>query len=236
MIRIGSNCKESNDLKMRNSSAIILFTDDPALPSQMSHMLETDGWRCSTTSDIGEVINWASEQADMLLIDGRNALAACATLVARVRALEGFASSLPILLYADEPEEECRGINDRLAPPLDETALRAAIEYWAGPVGDHGYRDPEAPHYRLIRLGGREMMTSTFERFAVSLDDALTRIEKGEAPRPIAHQIAGIAGMMGYAKLGQIWSLVDQGMTKNLPDAQAATRDVLARLNRIQRN
>jgi hypothetical protein len=154
-----------------------------------------------------------------------------ASTIGKIRDLPGFAAGAPALLYAEADFEPVGGVSDRIDPPLSEAGLVAAIENWAGPIRDHAYRHEDNPPYRMVRLAGRERASALFSGFGRSLSEALEALDEGQNITRIAHNIAGMAGTMGFAALSKQWSLVDHGDMTALPAARVAAERVLQTLN-----
>ncbi|QUT04888.1 Hpt domain-containing protein [Sphingobium phenoxybenzoativorans] len=217
---------------MSQQSALTVLSRDDALQQWITGVLAPFGWSCLQASDIEAAAAHAKDGAAIILLDGAAGAKTIAAAITEIRALPGFAAGIPAILYAEADFEPVGGMNDRIDPPLDQARFMAMLENWSGPVSDHPFRDAENPQYRMVRLAGRERAASLFAGFARSLTEALNALDEGQNIGRIAHNIAGMAGTMGFAALSKQWSTVDHGDLTALPAAHEAARKVLESLNR----
>jgi CheY-like chemotaxis protein len=215
---------------MGSHDTFLLFSIDHALYRRICDWIEPAGWRCVSVGDEESLIACASNGAAILLIDGRSDIEGLEAVVRVIRRLPGRDASLPILLLTQENGGRLPGANQVLTEPMTEEAFRQAVEQWAGPLDDSGFRDIGSNTYALTRLAGRDHAMRLLDNFAHSLAEALARIDAGGDVPSIAHQIAGIAGVVGYASLGAAWSAAVSGGAEELKAARLAAKDVLADL------
>ncbi|MET0361707.1 MAG: hypothetical protein ABW048_08160, partial [Sphingobium sp.] len=107
------------------------------------------------------------------------------------------------------------------------------MERWAGPLAEHDLRDLSSPHYRLIRLAGRDGAERLLRGFVQHVEAALTGLDGDEPVTTMAHQVAGLAGTLGYGELSALWSAVERGEAPDTGPARTATLAVLDALRRI---
>jgi hypothetical protein len=67
------------------------------------------------------------------------------------------------------------------------------------------------PHYRLMRLSGRDVADDLLCRFADQLESAMDYLDHPDRASPIPHQLSGLAGMIGYDALSRDWRAIDEG-------------------------
>lgn len=217
---------------MSDHSILSILSSDAELIERAAGWLAPYGWSCRGGSNEDEAVTHIGEGAAIILLDGDMGAALIASTIGKMRDLPGFAAGAPALLYAEADFEPVGGVSDRIDPPLSEASLVAAIENWAGPVRDHDFRHEDNPPYRMVRLAGRERASALFTGFARSLAEALEALDEGQNITRIAHNIAGMAGTMGFAALSRQWSLVDHGDMTALPAAREAAERVLETLNK----
>lgn len=108
--------------------------------------------------------------------------------------------------------------------------LRARLEESLGPLAMPSFRDPESAAYRLVRLVGLDQARRLLASLADTLREAVALAGTGPVPAALAHRLAGLAGLYGYAALGQSWKAVELGESGAPGRALAMTRKVLAEL------
>ena len=216
---------------MRDHSILSILSVDAELVERAAGWLAPYGWSCRGGLEEDQAVTHIGEGAAIILLDGGMGAGIIASTIGKIRDLPGFAAGAPALLYAEADFEPVGGVSDRIDPPLSEANLVAAIENWTGPVKDNAYRHEANPPYRMVRLAGRERASALFSGFARSLAEALEALDEGQNITRIAHNIAGMAGTMGFAALSKQWSRVDHGDMTALPAAREAAERVLQTLN-----
>ncbi|WP_127689365.1 hypothetical protein [Sphingobium algorifonticola] len=166
----------------------------------------------------------------VLLIDSRTSSDIAAT-VRAIRAVPGPSATLPIVLLTPHMDDAGQGCNAVLHLPLAAERMLDVVSEWAGPLEDAAFRSFDNPLYRLIRIVGRRRASAMLMRCLDSLRRALTQIAEGAPPKPIAHDTAGICGMLGFEALGVAWSAVEYDEPNALEDAVKLTRSTIARLS-----
>jgi hypothetical protein len=168
----------------------------------------------------------------VVLLDPDGDATAC---LAALRALPGLWGNAPVLGVGPLRDAGAPPVAGWIELPLDEAAAIAAIEEWTGPLADRAWRDPDDPGYRLVRLVGMTRATAMLGRLAVQLAEALTRLAEPGDPavlRGLAHRVAGIAGLYGFADLGEAWLKVERGESGAEAVAAEAARVALAVIRR----
>ncbi|HEX7783135.1 MAG TPA: hypothetical protein VF509_10045 [Sphingobium sp.] len=216
---------------MDDRSTLSILTRDVFLVEQVAGWLTPHGWFCQASHDEEQAVAHIHDGAAIILLDGAMGVEIIASTIGRIRELHGFVAGTPTLLYAEADFEPVAGVSNRIDPPLSEVGLVAGIEDWVGRVGDHGFRHADNPPYRMMRLAGRERASALFVGFARSLSEALDALNEGQNITRIAHNIAGMAGTMGFAALSKQWSAVDHGDMSALPQARDMAQHVLHTLN-----
>jgi two-component system OmpR family response regulator len=213
---------------MTQHSMLSIFSHNAALHGQVAACLAPFFWSChQALNEETAVAHVRDDDAAIILFDGDIGIEAVNSTIRQIRALLGFAAGIPTILLAEADFESVGGLSDRMDPPLDSKGIVAAIENWVGPIDNHGFRHAENPQYRMMRLAGRERAALLFSGFAQSLADALRAIDEGQSITRVAHNIAGMAGTMGYTSLSRQWSAVDHGDMSALPAARDAALSVL---------
>ncbi|CAN5144493.1 hypothetical protein BH10PSE12_BH10PSE12_16700 [soil metagenome] len=220
---------------MNFNSILLILTSDMALADQLNKWLSPFGWRCTwVTRTPLDGISTASPA--VIVLDGRLGHAALRPVIRWTRDLAGPESGVPILLCGSANDPAMAGANDRIAFPLDQADCLDTLQLWAGPLADHGFRDMASPRYRLTRLAGSVRADKLLDGFTTALTDALTQIREGGDLKRHAHQIAGMAGTIGFADLGRAWSAVDRGAPEALDAARHMAEEVLRTLQAEAQN
>lgn len=215
---------------------MLILHADTALCVFFRQWLEPLGWTvdCRNLED-DFALTEGDQPPALILMDADIGADRRATFVTGLRALPGPVAGTPLLLIAAPGEPGQTGIAGRIATPLRQDEATVAIERWAGPVADHGFRDLSAPHYRMVRLAGRESADRLLRSFADQVEAALMQMDEGGDIRRAAHNIAGLAGTLGYGDLSRLWSGVERAGHGDADPAAArtATRAVIDELNRL---
>ncbi|CAN5178130.1 hypothetical protein BH10PSE13_BH10PSE13_15230 [soil metagenome] len=224
-----------------HDSRLLLLGSDAILRAAIEDWLAPIGWICVASASPDALFDADADAPShaharipaLALLDGRDVDAAGgARWIAAVRALPGIGAGTPVLLLADAAAPSCAGVVGRIDLPLDRVVARPTLEQWAGPLADHGFRDGGNPHYRLVRLAGRVQADDLISGFADHLEDALARAGRGESLRPIAHRIAGLAGLIGFGELTPLWSALDHDPSADPTAALDASRTILGGIRR----
>lgn len=211
----------------KHASVAFLLGTGAEATADIAQWLEPQGWCCIAIA-APEAIDAESLPAVAILGDGAPADA----WIAAIRALPGLAAGTPVLALGAPDRAVASGARGRIDWPLYPAQAQAVLEQWAGPIAGHGFRDPDSPLYRLVRLAGREQAESMVRRFADTLEDALALAARGEPIRPVAHRVAGLAGLVGFGELTPLWSTLDRPESADPAPVVAATEAVLARIRR----
>jgi hypothetical protein len=219
---------------MNQSSKLLIFTDEPALAGLLEGWIAPFGWQVRRMdmllADPSPVA--ASPAPAIVLVDGRSRPERVLAVLRHIRGLPGPQAGVPILLCAPADGPDVTGVNDRIDLPMEEAICLEALQLWAGPLADHGYRDITDPRYRLTRLAGSVRADALMDNFAESLSAALDQIAQGGDLRKTAHQIVGMAGTIGYDQLGKAWTAVDRGVDDALEPARIMAENVLRSLRK----
>lgn len=146
-----------------------------------------------------------------------------------IRAGGGPTAAVPILAFTALRREdaigrvEAVGMDGFIAKPFTAEALIAAAEPWRPDAAGH-------PAARLASIFGAAEIASLIERFRQQLQDALTPPEPTGCHRPRAHQIAGVAGTLGFADVSRTWLAVAEGDDSSWGAARIAARKALAQI------
>lgn len=220
---------------MNFNSILLILTSDMALADQLNRWLTPFGWRCTwvTRTPLDGI---ATATPAVIVLDGRLGHSTLRPVIRWTRDLAGSESGVPILLCASVDDPAMAGVNDRIAFPLDQTDCLDTLQLWAGPLADHGFRDMASPRYRLTRLAGSVGADKLLDGFTTALTDALAQIREGGDLKRHAHQIAGMAGTIGFTDLGRAWSAVDREAPEALDAARHMAEEVLRTLQAEAQN
>ena len=110
-----------------------------------------------------------------------------------------------------------------IAKPFTADELIAAAEPWRPDDGGH-------PAARLAAIFGAAEVASLIDRFRQQLQEALIPPDPAGSHRPRAHQIAGVAGTLGFAEVSRTWLAVAEGDNSSWGAARIAARKALAQI------
>ena len=211
---------------MNLTSAAILFGSDAALVDAARGALAGHGWRTTGTRDIDVALAASAPGVALVLIDA--GVEGAGDFLRQLRTQPQPIGGVPVLQYGGT---RLSGTSALLPPPGDTATLVAALEHFAGALGDHALRSPPySPFYRLVRLLGTRDAAAMIARFA---DTLRTAIDRTELPcREDAHRLAGLAGAIGYTELSLAWRAAEQGGVAAAAAAIDATRATLAEIAR----
>jgi len=199
------------------------------LQEQIDGWLGPHGWLCVGATTMSELDIAEGQLIALFLLDGAAGADDCAAQVQAIRALNGPASGTPILLAGVDGTVPS-GVSALLPVPLVRDSALATLEHWVGPLADHGFRDLANPYYRLMRLGGRTTADGLLSSFADQLRDALAWLDAPDPASPLPHQIAGLAGMVGFQSLSEHWRAIDIGDSADPEATRALTEAVIANI------
>lgn len=158
---------------------------------------------------------------EMPVLDGWMAIRA-------VRALPPPLGDVAVLCYSAQRPDAARlraaGFDGVLPKPCDGATLAAAIAPWS-PTG--ALADIE----RLAQAFGAAEIAALVVRFRDHLAQALAELD-GDTDRASAHRIAGIAGTLGFARVGHSFLALSEGDDSMRARAR---RDAAAALRQIDR-
>jgi CheY-like chemotaxis protein len=201
----------------------LLFVGEPEPGGALiSEWLSAFGWRCRFVRDPSALEKACTPDTKLLVVDAHDDGEMAAAIVRDIRGLCEITAGLPILLCgASHPH--FAGANAVLPHPLTKDRALELIGNWTGPLADHDFRSPGNPRYRLVRMMGLAESERLFAMFVQSLKQGLADLQNGGDVRHVAHNVAGIAGMMGYADLNALWSAVSKGDVARVDDARRET-------------
>lgn len=215
----------------RSTSNCFAFFGNKALKSLLDDWLSDHGWwslSCADPADIETVAGDAPPA--LIIIDEISTRPVWRDWVARLRTVDGPLAGTPILLVTADENMVGHGISAILPVPLAREATLAILENWAGALNDHDFRTLDNPHYRLVRLGGRDVANGLIARFADQLEQARAWLDTPELEPRLPHQIAGLAGMLGYADISESWRAIDGGDSFDSAAVRAQIDAVIARI------
>jgi hypothetical protein len=206
------------------ASLLAVFGEDPELAAQLSQLIMPYGWHLrfdKALSVVGDVMR--SDRPAAIVLAGPPSEQAAA--VAVVRALRDPDNGTPILTTGKDVAAPA-GAGGHLSLPLEDLEFLDILRRWAGPLDDHALRTSLQGPYRLIRLVGYDNASAMLDRFAAALHEAIATAGEDPAAVP-AHRLAGIAGMVGFAELNELWARVDRREPGALNPAVEASRRTL---------
>ncbi|CAN5146060.1 hypothetical protein BH11PSE5_BH11PSE5_04910 [soil metagenome] len=213
---------------MDHNALYLLSVDDTC--RRLIEMWMTDcSWSCHYKENVGQLLADVSDRVPAIVLIDSGVVSDIATTVRALRSLPGSASALPILLLTPHVDEAGQGCNAVLHMPLVQDRLLDAVSEWTGPLDDKAFRSLDNPYYRLIRVVGQSRAAGMLTRCIAALRQALEKIAKGAAPQAIAHDVAGMCGMMGFEKLSTAWSAVEYDEPDALEKAIELTQATIER-------
>ncbi|HEU4704219.1 MAG TPA: ATP-binding protein [Sphingomicrobium sp.] len=237
--------------EMKSRHASILLVEDVDINQELfSQMLARLGHQFEIASDGAEAVELAKrlqtepDAWDLILMDLQMPVMDGLTATQLIRASGGRAATIPIIaLTASAFEEERRqcaavGMNDHLAKPVGIEALRRMINRWQGTLDEPEAREPAAgeppaPRSPVLerRIAARlrqsaERLTAIHQAIPAAAPDDLKALLT-EA-RNIAHVLAGTAGMVGEAALGDVAFEVESRIAAGIDGQSPAATDEAA--------
>ncbi len=207
-------------------SVALVLSDDRTICVLLDQWFEPAGWRFDCIAPDDDLSRHADGLA-LVIIDRAVDAMVRTEFVAKIRAMPGPIAGTPLLLLCDPDSPAQAGVAGRIERPLQRDDVAEAMEIWAGPLEDHLFRTPSNPLYRLVRLAGRTSAGRLFASFADHAESALASLDRGEDVKRTAHNIAGLAGTMGFADVSRLWSAIERDESADLEEARIATRAVL---------
>ncbi|HEX7820432.1 MAG TPA: hypothetical protein VF463_07415 [Sphingobium sp.] len=195
--------------------------------------LEPLGWTCDCRGAGDDFMLAADDCPALIMMDAALEAKLRTAFLSTLRAMPGPVAGTPVLLLADADAPGQNGAQGRIGLPLRREHALGVIEHWAGPLEDHIFRDLSSPHYRLVRLAGRTSADRLLLSFANHVEAALGRLDGTQDIARAAHDIAGLAGTLGYGELSRLWSAVERGESVDPAEARTATHAVLDTLKHL---
>ncbi|HEU5286007.1 MAG TPA: ATP-binding protein, partial [Sphingomicrobium sp.] len=229
--------------EMRSRHASVLLVEDVDINQELfSEMLARLGHRFEIASDGAEAVDLARrlqtepDAWDLILMDLQMPVMDGLTATRAIRAFGGRAATIPIIaLTASAFEEERRqceavGMNDHLAKPVGIEALRRMINRWQGAMDTSSTVEPAGARSPVLERRIAARLRLSAERLAAILEEVPTAgpdelRELLTEARTIAHVLAGTAGMVGEAALGDIAFTVEARIAAGIDGETPAARD-----------
>lgn len=150
--------------------------------------------------------------------------------LARWRGAGGTAASVPVARLVDVPAQpfapwHAGGFDAEIGTTWTAARQAAAIVRWRR-------ADVAAPLARLEAAFGAGEVRSLLLGLRRVLVEALAALAR-ERPRDVAHGVAGMAGMLGFAVAGRAWRACDEGRTTDPQALHRHTRVALATIDTI---
>lgn len=185
--------------------------------AQLGPILAAHGLGCSVCVELADLTRHqtVSAPAAAAIVAANRSEAERRSWNEALRAGGGLWASTPLIALPDR------------APP---SVLVARLEQCMGALAQPAFRDPAAADYRLVRLVGLDQARRLLSNLAAALRETLAQAEAGPVRPEAAHRLAGLAGLYGFAELGQHWQAIESGESSDSRAALALTREILARL------
>jgi len=215
---------------MDNTPAILVVDDEIVNRSIAVTVLQSAGWHVDEVEDGPSAIRRVREgRYALVLMDiqmpGMDGFEAARL----IRTGDGPTAAIPILAFtalrrADAiGRVEAIGMDGFIAKPFTAATLIAAAEPWRPDGTGH-------PAARLATIFGAPEVASLIDRFRVQLQDALSPPDPSGSHRARAHQIAGVAGTLGFAEVSRTWLALAEGDDASWDAARIAARKALAQI------
>lgn len=216
---------------MDKPPAILVVDDETVNRSIAATVLAAAGWRVDEAESGAAAIRavlgggYALVLMDINMpdMDGFEATAA-------IRAGDDGTATVPILAFTALPPET---MIDRLKParmdgliskPFTGEGLIAAVEPWRPSVDISSTR-------RLAAIFGQAEIATLLDRFRQQLGEALVLLDSDGEQRVRAHQIAGVAGTLGFEEVSRTWLALAEGDETSRDAARIAARKALTQVS-----
>ena len=213
------------------NSVILLVDDEPAYAQIMSALAASMGHRLehvASAADLDERLD--TKHYALILMDvempGIDGYAATAA----IRSRGGWATEVPIIAFTtlgrsrDTDRFVAAGMDGVLAKPFGIVESAATLRQWL-----HDGKAPKRTRQTLEALLGADQAESMFDRFYVSLAEAVEQVEAGGDKARIGHRIGGLAGTLGLVILSAAWLTLQDGAEHAWPTVLALSKDAIAR-------
>ena len=212
---------------MQNKPAILVVDDEAVNRGIAVAMLTAAGWRVDEVADGPAAIRAVRDgHYALVLMDIQMADMDGFEATTEIRRSESASAAVPIVAFTAMQQEEVAarlqavGMDGLIIKPFTASTLIAAVEPWR-PDG------VSPPVRRLASIFGEAEVASLIERFREQLSEALAPADAARH-RGRAHQIAGIAGTLGFSEVSRTWLAVAEGDDSCWPAARIAARKALA--------
>ncbi|WP_164857232.1 response regulator [Sphingomonas crocodyli] len=206
--------------------------DEPAYAQIMSALAASMGHRLDHVANAADLPAWLDTKQYALIlmdvempgIDGYKATAA-------IRSRGGWAIEVPIIAFTtlgksrDADRFVAAGMDGVLAKPFGIVESAATLRQWL-----HDGKAPKRTRQTLEALLGAQQAATMFDRFYVSLAEAVELVDQGGDKARIGHKIGGLAGTLGLGVLSAAWlAMQDGGADHTWPTVRALSLDAIAR-------
>jgi CheY-like chemotaxis protein len=204
--------------------SVLGLVDTMSRVTPVLRQLAARGHCVSCAETMVEALAHAQRLPDLVVVDLALQDGSADEIIRAVRALPSPAGDVPMVACAGAPADR-GGLFDAVLPDhLDPAAMTAAIMLWS-PVG---LLDGIT---RLAAVFGASEIDALTVRFRTQLTQGVVALDT-TPDRGAAHRIAGIAGTLGFASLGQRWLAVSEGDVTMCEAARRESRIVLHALAR----
>jgi PAS domain S-box-containing protein len=230
------------------SQRVLFAEDHPQSQEIVLEMLEDLGCEVDVAGNGAEAVECAQARAyDLILMDMQMPRMDGISATGAIRALPGYGETPIIAMTANafaEDRQRClaAGMTDHLAKPVTAAVLTATLGKWlpavAAPPSEAPCGTPLA--YSLQQLPGLEVASTWLrsperaeaycehvERFATGHAEDMSRLcmhlasGKREAARGLAHNLKGMAGLIGATRIALLAGAIEQILVAGLDTARA---------------
>ncbi len=214
-----------------DKSPVILVVDDEAVNRSIaSTVLASAGWQVDEVEDGPAAINAVRNGAyAVVLMDiqmpGLNGFETAEA----IRKSDSATATVPIVAFTALPREDAigrvnaSGMDGLIVKPFTAAALISAVEPWRPSSASH-------PAARLATIFGEAEVASLIERFRQQLLEALSPPDADGRHRARAHEIAGVAGTLGFSEVSLTWLAVAEGDDSSWGAARIAARKAVGQI------
>ncbi len=214
---------------MDKPPAILVVDDEAVNRSIASTILTSAGWHVDEVEDGSIAIGAVQDRAyAVVLMDiqmpGPNGF----EVTEAIRKGGSIAAAVPIIAFTALPREDAigrviaSGMDGLISKPFTAATLTSAVEPWRPSGASH-------PAVRLATIFGEAEIASLIKRFRQQLLDALAPTDAGQH-RVRAHQIAGVAGTLGFTEVSRTWLAVAEGDDSSWGAARVAARKAVGQM------